>query len=96
MFAPEQKEKHNETTREQWNGQKSGGNNSPSGQGDCAGVFYICAAGAAACEPMAGFFHEAGAGAPNGLFLLAAVGMAILTGCAALWLRSGKLRGFFE
>lgn len=66
------------------------------GRGIALGYFTFVLLALLLVSPWLDFSMKQERGAPNGLFLLAAVGMAILTGCAALWLRSGKLRGFFE
>ena len=66
------------------------------GRGIALGYFTFVLLALLLVSPWLDFSMKQERGAPNGLFLLAAVGMAILTGCAALWLRSGKLRSFVE
>ena len=66
------------------------------GRGIALGDFTFVLLALLLVSPWLDFSMKRERGAPNGLFLLAAVGMAILTGCAALWLRNGKLRSFVE
>ena len=66
------------------------------GRGIALGYFTFVLLALLLVSPWLDFSMKRERGAPNGLFLLAAVGMAILTGCAALWLRNGKLRSFVE
>lgn len=66
------------------------------GRGIALGYFTFVLLALLFVSPWLDFSMKRERGAPNGLFLLAAVGVALLMGCAALWLRKGKLRGFWE